>query len=234
MKLGYTKQSCIKAMVYALISISITTPILVVAQPATASNTNAAAPVSVKNAVLTEILKALVSAVKNNRNGAEELSSLFVNAFVTESVPQTYEEKKQYILSLTDAYIYAIPQDVKDNFIQNLPFRARLNIFAEIGEMLLGKDDRPFNAPVSNICQWDLFILMIRSLLENEHERDCRSLIKSVESCLGIKDLWKIKFRLDKPEYYPFIPESLQKRMFTTNIREVNIIKNRIQSLTEK
>lgn len=234
MKLGYTKQYCLKAMVYALICISITTPIIA-APKATPPNVNVAPTgVSVKNAVLTEVLKALASAVKNNRNGAEELSALFVNTFVKESVPQTYEEQKKYILSLTDENLLTIPQESKDSFIQHLPFRARLNIFAEIGEMLLGKEDRPFNAPVSHICQWDLFILMIRALLENEHERDCRNLIKSVESCLGIKDLWKIKFRLDKPEYYPFIPESLQKRMFTTNPFEVNTIKDRIKSLTEK
>src|SRR5579859_1820211 len=138
MKSGYTKQYCLKAMVYALISISITAPILAAPKQVTTPNLNASTTgISVKNAVLTEVLKSLVSAVKNNRNGAEELSALFVNAFVKGSVPQTYAEQKQYMLSLTDADLLAMPQETKDVFIQQLPFRARLNIFAEIGEMLL-------------------------------------------------------------------------------------------------
>lgn len=110
----------------------------------------------------------------------------------------------------------------KEAVIDGLSKQNKSMIFEIFGWKFLDlRNKSPFKVPsqCNLISQLDMFCLMISMLL---HGDEYKKLREAFRSCIGDKQAWSIKGKLDHPEFDPLVPKSFKAKFYTSNPVAIN------------
>lgn len=95
----------------------------------------------------------------------------------------------------------------KNAVLEKMPLAAKERILEELARMVLDENERPFIVPFgSDYSQLDMFFLLSITLMSH-NKNFCDGLTR----CIGEKDLFKLKVRLDK--VLALVNPDIQKRL---------------------